>query len=122
MKKTFINYFYNVIPNDIKMGVAIFGIGGNAIYSYGTYKTDTIQISKLYTYTNNSNSDFMIVDKNGKHYNCNNSFWYWKWNSIEDWSKLKENDSINIKYYGYRIPLFGFFPNIYYSKKIDTME
>ena len=122
MKKTFINYFYNVIPNDIKMGVAIFGIGGNAIYSYGTYKTDTIRISKLYTYTNNSNSDFMIVDKNEKHYNCNNSFWYWKWNSIEDWSKLKENDSINIKYYGYRIPLFGFFPNIYYSKKIDTME
>jgi hypothetical protein len=122
MKKTFINYLYNVLPNNIKIQLAIFGISGNAIYSYGTYKTDSIQISKLYTYTNNSNSDFMIIDNHGNHYNISNSLWYWKWNSIEDWSKLKENDFINIKYYGYRIPIFGFFPNIYYSKKVDTLE
>jgi hypothetical protein len=58
----------------------------------------------------------MIIDENNKHYNVNNSFWYWKWNSIEDWSTLRENESINIKYYGYRIPFLGFFPNIVCSK------
>ena len=55
----------------------------------------------------------MIVDETGKHYNVNNSLWYWKWNSIEDWHKLETNKPTTIQYYGYRIPLFGVFPNIF---------
>lgn len=57
----------------------------------------------------------MIIDTSNKHYCVNNSFWYWKWNSIEDYYNLKENKKINIRYYGFRIPLFGIFPNIYCS-------
>ena len=26
----------------------------------------------------------MVIDSYGNHYNVNNSFWYWKWISIED--------------------------------------
>ena len=59
----------------------------------------------------------MIIDQNGKHYNVNNSFWFWKWNSNEDWHKI-QNTEINIKYYGWRIPLFGVFPNIVMSEQL----
>ena len=62
----------------------------------------------------------------GKHYNVNNSLWYWKWDSIEDWHNLETNKPLTIKYYGYRVPLIGVFPNIVISdqtkiKTEDTM-
>ena len=46
-------------------------------------KRKKLIIDKKYIYTKNALSEFMIVDKTGKHYNVNNSVWYWKWNSIE---------------------------------------
>ena len=54
----------------------------------------------------------MIVDNYGKHYNVNNSFWYWKWDSIEDWHKIQLNTKMTVKYYGYRIAHLGLFPNV----------
>jgi hypothetical protein len=120
MSKSLFNGLSKILKNDIPFGVQVIlsgiGLGGHALYSYSTLKRDTIKINKIYTFTQNANTQFMIIDENNKHYNVNNSFWYWKWNSIEDWSTLRENDSINIKYYGYRIPFLGFFPNIVCSK------
>jgi hypothetical protein len=118
----------NNIPVEVQLVLTGVGVAGHALYSYSTFTRDTIQIHKKYTFTRNSNTQFMIIDQDNKHYNINNSFWYWKWDSIEDWSTLRENDSINIKYYGYRVPLLGFFPNIICSKdksenfKIDKMD
>jgi len=56
----------------------------------------------------------MVIDDNNKHYNVNNSLWYWKWDSIEDWNsiELNETNKLSVKYYGLRIPFLGFFPNI----------
>ena len=119
MSKTFRNFLYElryVFPKYLQFIISGVGLGGHALYSYGTYNTSTIQIQKMYKYTQTSNTQFMIIDKNGKHYNLNNSFWYWKWDSIEDWHTLRENDLIKIKYYGYRVPFLGFFPNIICSK------
>ena len=89
-------YWTNRIANVIGAGtgtgyiifqIPIFGIlcGGHSIYAYGTQKEKKLIIDKKYIYTNNALSEFMIVDKTGKHYNVNNSVWYWKWNSIEEW-------------------------------------
>lgn len=103
---------------EFKIFFSVFGLASHALYSYGTYNTDTIKINTKYKYTKNANTEFMIIDQNGIHYNVTNNFWYWKWNSIEDWNILRENDSIKIKYYGYRIPFLGFFPNIIYNKNI----
>jgi hypothetical protein len=118
--------FTKIMKNNISIEDKLFlcgiGLGGHALYSYSTYKVGTIKIHKIYTYTQNSNTQFMIIDENNKHYNINNSFWYWKWNSIEDWNTLRENDSINIKYYGYRIPFLGVFPNIISSKKLSIKD
>ena len=56
----------------------------------------------------------MVIDDKGRHFNVNNSFWYWKWDAIEDWSNINviNNNKIRVSYYGYRIPILGIFPNI----------
>ena len=68
----------------------------------------------------------MIIDTKGTHYNVNNSFWFWKWDSIEDWNKLKVGNTIYAKYYGIRMPFLGCFPNIvdtnYTVKDKTTIE
>jgi len=125
MSKTFLHGFTKIMKNiPIEDQVALSGVGltGHALYSYGTLQKSTIKVEKLYTYTQSSNTQFMIIDENDKHYNVNNSFWYWKWDSIEDWHTLRENDSINIQYYGYRIPFLGFFPNIVCSKNSSIKD
>ena len=84
-------------------------------YVLSTQKEDNIAIANKYKYVSNGFTNFMIVDTNGTHYNVNNSFWFWKWDSIEDWHKLKVGNTIYAKCYGLRIPFLGCFPNI-----IDT--
>ena len=81
-------------------------------YVLSTQKEDNIAIINKYKYVSNGFTNFMIVDTNGKHYNVNNSFWFWKWDSIEDWHKLKVDDTIYAKCYGIRMPFLGCFPNI----------
>jgi len=104
------------IPKDtpIEIGLPILSIllGGHICYAIGTKEEKEIFVAKKYKFDRNGFTEFMVVDINGKHYNINNRLWYWKWNSIEDWSSIKENSTINAKFYGWRVPLFGIFPNI----------
>jgi hypothetical protein len=51
----------------------------------------------LYSFVKNGYTEFMVIDKKGNHYNMTNSLWYWKWNSIEDWNILEEQDDKKIK-------------------------
>ena len=83
------------------------------LYAFGTKESKSIQVAQKYTFSENGYSKFMIVDECSNHYCVNNSFWYWKWDSIEDWTAINVNDYLQIKYYGYRIPLLGIFPNIF---------
>jgi len=85
------------------------------IYTISTTKEENILIANKYKYVSNGFTNFMVVNDKGIHYNVNNSYWYWKWNSIEDWHNLKVGQNINAQYYGLRIPFLGCFPNI-----IDT--
>lgn len=98
----------------------------HSVYTYTTSKTEKIEIKEKYLYTCNGFTRFMIIDKNNKHFCVNNSFWYWKWNSIEDYFHLKKNEIYSVKYYGFRIPLFGIFPKIYCSdgnvKELNTFQ
>ena len=95
---------------------ASIGIGTHALYTYGSTTSTTIVVKDKYLFSRNGFTEFMIIDTTGKHYNVNNSFWYWKWDSIEDWCHLETNTSVNIHYYGYRIPFIGVFPNIFMSQ------
>ena len=102
----------------------IFGVilSSSALYAYSTQKQQTITVIKKYTFCRNGFTEFMIIDTNNKHYNVNNSWWYWKWNSLEDWSKIEPNDTVYIKYYGWRIPFLGLFPNVFYSNQLLTCK
>ena len=102
------------------LGMYVLIIGGHACYAYGTAKNKIIVIDKKYKFTRNGFTEFMIIDKEGHHYNVNNSIWYWKWDSIEDWYLIKEEQKLNTLTYGWRVPILGMFPNIVssqYNKK-----
>jgi len=104
------------------IGFATAVLLGHCSYALGTVENKIVKIYKKYQFTRNGFTEFMIVDDNGKHYNVNNSLWYWKWDSIEDWHKLEPNKEIIIKYYGWRMPLFGLFPNIVMSAKAPVLN
>jgi len=105
----------NFKNNDIKF-LKLFMLScftlGHGIYAFSTSKNENVTIVGKYKMVRNGFTDFMIIDNQGRHFNVSNSLWYWKWDSIEDWHNINDNISINIKYYGWRMPIFGLFPNV----------
>jgi hypothetical protein len=118
--KELFNYFLCEPPqlsysmNGLKLNLFISGIflGFHGYYAVSTKENKDICIVKKYLFVRNGFTEFMIIDKEGNHYNVNNSLWYWKWNSIEDWHNIETDKEINAKYYGWRVPIIGLFPNI----------
>jgi hypothetical protein len=82
-------------------------------YSYFTQKNRNIMVSDKYTFDSNGFTNFMIVDTENNHYKVGNNLWFWKWDSIEDWTLLKTGTKIPVLYYGFRVPFFGIFPNVF---------
>ena len=82
------------------------------IYTISTTKEENILIANKYKYVSNGFTNFMVINDKGIHYNVNNSYWFWKWNSIEDWHSIKEEQKLNTLTYGWRVPILGLFPNI----------
>lgn len=109
----------------LRFGVLTTVLTGHGIYAYSTEETEAIIVAKKYKMDRNGFTEFMIIDDKGRHFNVNNSLWYWKWNSIEDWHKIEKNKLMFIRYYGWRIPTFGLFPNVILSdtaKFLDSMS
>ena len=80
-------------PYSIKIltGFGCLATIGHCTYTFKTTNNKIIDVVDKYQFTRNGFTDFMIIDKNGDHYNVNNSLWYWKWDSIEDWHKIQTN-------------------------------
>jgi len=97
---------------------------GHGAFALATNKREEICVTKKYKYDTNGFTNFMIVDNKGRHFNVNNSFWYWKWDSIEDWANVETNTEkkITVNYYGYRIPFLGMFPNVVEISSNSTLE
>ena len=91
-------------------------ISCNLGYAILTREEKEIIVKKKYKFDRSGFTEFMIIDSNDKHYNLNNSLWYWKWDSIEDWHLIKEEQKLNTLTYGWRVPILGMFPNIVASK------
>jgi hypothetical protein len=81
-------------------------------YLLGTTKKADITIAKKYTYVKNGSTNYMLVDDKGRHFNVDNCFFYWNWNTIEDWAESKPLDKRRIYYYSYRVPFLGMYPTI----------
>ena len=111
--RIFFQYYKNLHSNNFIYIPIIAGTTSfHLVYTISSKRTKNINIKDKYMFTQNGFTNFMVIDQNDNHYNVNNSFWFWKWNSIEDWTKLNPNDRVNVVYYGYRIPFCGSFPNI----------
>jgi hypothetical protein len=102
----------SILATKLSLGLGFIGVGAHGIYALFSETDEKIQIASKYKMTRNGFTDFMVIDTQGRHFNVNNSFWYWKWDSIEDWHMLIPSDKVNIKYYGWRSPVYGLFPNI----------
>lgn len=85
----------------------------HSLYVYGTSTNDQIRVKDKYQYTCNGYTYFMLIDMMDRHFCVNNTIWYWKWDSIEDWNRIQTHRTLDIRYYGYRIPCLGFFPIIF---------
>ncbi|MFY7731745.1 MAG: hypothetical protein ACOVRN_19645 [Flavobacterium sp.] len=112
----------NTFDGTLRFAALTIGIVGHGIYAYSTESNNAIVVTKKYKMNRNGFTDFMIIDNKGRHFNVNNSFWYWKWDSIEDWHRIEENKQTLIKYYGWRIPLLGLFPNITLSNRAHFLD
>ena len=105
-----------------KLLIIATGLTGHSIYALSTSKKDSSVVVKKYKMVRNGFTEFMIIDNKGRHFNVNNSLWYWKWNSVEDWSNIEEGDELYFKYYGWRMPFLGLFPNIIMSHKGQFLD
>ena len=110
-----INYSANILT--FLLGTSI-----QAIYALTTQEKEEIRVVNKYKMVNYGFTQFMVVDQKGRHFNVNNSLWYWKWDSIEDWSQIKKDTPLSVKYYGWRMPVFGLFPNIVMSRSTKQVE
>jgi len=81
-------------------------------YLLGTTQKADITVAKKYTYVNNGSTKYMLVDTKGRHFNVDNCFFYWNWNTIDDWANIKSLDQRQIIYYSYRVPFLGMYPTI----------
>lgn len=124
--KPFIKSFININSNNDNINkiviktigtVSIISTVSHCVYALGSVENKLIKIDKRYQFDRNGFTEFMIIDDKGEHYNVTNSLWYWKWDAIEDWHNIELNKLIMVKYYGWRYPLFGMFPNIIMSKQ-----
>jgi aldehyde:ferredoxin oxidoreductase len=88
------------------------------IYVVVTTETKNITVMKKYKYTTYGFTKFMIVDENGVHYCITNSLLYCKWSNMEVWHNIDTNKEFIMKYYGWRVPILGMFPNIVVSKQV----
>jgi hypothetical protein len=108
----------------LRVGVLSTVLAGHGIYAYSTEEKDAIVVTKKYKMNRNGFTEFMIIDDKGRHFNVNNSLWYWKWDSIEDWHRIQEKseEKLLIRYYGWRMPLLGIFPNITVSNRAEFLD
>jgi len=120
MSRTVFNMMFKTVLKSkdplILFTTSISMISCNFLYAIFTRQEKEIIVKKKYKFDKSGFTDFMIIDSNGKHYNLNNSLWYWKWNSIEDWHSIREEEKLNTLTYGWRVPILGLFPNIVSSR------
>jgi len=124
MSRSFLHYFTSMFKDtlrntdaNITLKIVGFGTFCNLGYTLGTKDKRDIVVAKKYQFDRNGFTNFMVVDTNGNHYNVNNSLWFLKWDSIEDWSSVETNDNLTVKFYGWRVPFLGIFPNIVSTNK-----
>lgn len=88
----------------------------SVIFEVGSGFEKEITISKKYTMLNGVRyltTRYMVTATDGSIYQVSNVWWLADFNNVEDWNNMDVGKTYRVKGWGYRIPLFNVFPNVY---------
>lgn len=87
-------------------------VGIHAAYAYGTQTQEKIYVLDTYQRVHYGSTVFMLVDGERRHFQVENSLWFWRWDAIEDWHRIPRGYPLTIRRYGWRVAFLGLFPII----------
>jgi len=111
--------------NDGRFITTVFGggllllllIGGcNAYYVYGTAFTETVTVEERFVRLRGGDSGgqvYMVTATDGRSFEVSDSTLRWHFRSTDVWTSMREGGTYRIHGYGWRMPFFSTFPNIY---------
>jgi hypothetical protein len=100
----------------IAAAIIIIGIVVTITFQLGSAFEKDITIAKKYTSIAGfrySYTQYRIVTNDDSIYQVSNVWWRADFNNEEDWNALEIGKTYRVKGWGYRVPLFGIYPNIY---------
>jgi hypothetical protein len=72
----------------------------------------TIKIADKFVHIQNGRSQYMLVTTTGEYLRVSDSFWHWKWESMELWREIRIRQTYRADIYGMRVPWLGMFPRL----------
>lgn len=94
------------------VGLVTIGPVCTLTYTYGTKFSDHVVIEDKERITETDGESRYIIFTNKGVFENTDSFWYFKFDSSDVYSKLRRGNSYTIKAYGWRIPFMSSYPNI----------
>lgn len=96
--------------------ILIFILAISIIFQIGSHFEKNITITKKYTSVGGVRyivPSYTIIDTENNIYHVSNVWWKADFNNAEDWNNIYVGKTYRVKGWGYRIPLFEMYPNIY---------
>lgn len=75
--------------------------------------TKDVSVKKIFDLRGRRSSGLMFEDSDNNNYRVVNVWYLGRFNSVEEWNKLKIGKKYQIKGYGYRIGFLGMYPKVY---------
>lgn len=94
----------------VVIGVLFLGING--CYVYGTGGSATVTVERLTNKITNQTDTYLVFTDKGV-YQVSDSWLRGQVRSSDLWGSLKEGKRYRIDYFGWRVPLFSWYPTIY---------
>jgi hypothetical protein len=96
--------------------MVLLAIALSIIFEVGSAFEKDITVKKKYTMLNGVRyltTHYMVVATDGSIYQVSNVWWRADFNNVKDWNNMEVGKTYRVKGWGYRVPLFGIYPNIY---------
>lgn len=98
------------IPIAVLMVVALLS---PVYYVYGTSETETVAVEDTFYRVSDGKQIYMVEFSDGRTMRVSDSLLRGHFSSTDDWRALRAGESVEVSYYGWRIPVLSVFPNVY---------
>lgn len=98
--------------------LVVFFLVTTMVYSYFTSFEKTITVKEKDSVRTGKYGKNIIADTDGNVYSIANSVFYDFFTAMELFTKIELNQTYKVKGFGYRIPIFGIYPNIISASKL----